>query len=252
MLRATIVIALVLASFACPRVQAGYIYLPPWNLPRPNINAPAVTPAHIGRPTVVTAEQIGLFALQSEVGIPNPPGSSSYDPAKRCYAICSAGSGISGTSDQFRYVSRPATGDARLETDIAQVQTQGEIRGVTALVIRQNLAADSPELALELEADGSLVVATRKAEKDSVEENCRIPPPTGEHGIVRLALEKRGDRVTLYATRLGAPLSAIVPALKFHLKDPYQIGVGVWSHRTDYRACVTLSRVSLAGASPKP
>lgn len=91
-------------------------------------------------PATAMAVDIGVFAADGDIGAVSAAGSSNYSAPT--YTINASGADIGGTADEFRFVYRQITGDARITVRVASQENNDEW-AKAGVMFRETLAADS-------------------------------------------------------------------------------------------------------------
>ena len=192
---------------------------------------------------------MGIFEGQSDVGIANPPGSASFDPASGVYTIAGSGDDLFDTQDGFHLLWKKVSGDVSLTADI-QVANPGpksipHRKGL--LMFRQSLDPDSMYADAAVHGSGETSLQYRHAKGDTTQ-SVLVDPG----GAKTIRLEKRGDTITLFASFNGEPLHQVGASIKLHFTEPFYAGLGVCSHHNGTTERVMFSRVEMkALAAPE-
>lgn len=188
----------------------------------------------------------GPFTGSTDIGNAQP-GSSVFDTATGAYRLSGGGQDVWGAADDFRFTWAKFSGDGALTADVqvAQPGTHAKAKGM--LMFRQSLDPGSPYADIALHADGHIDMQWR-ATAGGETKDTDLP----EHGIVRLRIERKGDRFTVYAISSGAsggaqPLSITIP-----MQNPVYVGLGACSHSTSALQSVTFSGVELEHITSAP
>lgn len=91
-------------------------------------------------PATAMAVDIGVFAADADIGDVGAAGSASFSAPT--YTINASGADIGGTADEFRFVYRQVTGDARITVRVASQENNDEW-AKAGVMFRETLAADS-------------------------------------------------------------------------------------------------------------
>ena len=171
-------------------------------------------------------QPIGLFTGSQDIGPGVKPGAAAYRPATRQYVISGAGRNIWDDHDEFRYTYRKITGDFLL---YARAGFEGGAAGAAphrklGWMVRQSLAANSPQVSAAAHGDGLAALQFRKAAGGPTEE---VRAPTTHADVIQL--ERKGTTYTLRMARFGQPfVTAQVAAID--LGDAVYVGLFVGSH----------------------
>jgi TolB protein len=169
--------------------------------------------------------ELGIFTNQGSVG-QTPPGSTAhYDTAKGEYRITGGGANVWGASDAFYFVWKKASGDMTLTADVQWVGTSSAEHRKAFLMVRQSLDPGSAYADAVSHGNGLTSLQFRGAANEQT-----YQVMTQVDGTVRLRLERRGSRFTLYAGKPNEELKIVGPIEYVGLQDPVYVGLGVCSH----------------------
>ena len=178
---------------------------------------------------------LGIFERHGDVGDVLLPGTAVFDETSGSYAVTGSGLNMWATKDAFHYVWREMAGDFTLGADIAFVGAGVDPHRKAGIVLRQSLDVGSAYVSAVVHGDG-LTSLQFRAEKDGitqeVQTNVSAPP--------RLALEKRGKYVRLYARET---FSGAATLLEF--TEPFYVGLAVCSHNEAVSETTVFSSVTL-------
>src|SRR5579862_1608435 len=136
----------VLMLCAAPLIsRAQTTNVPAWAQPGSATHVQVAPPADFHRASRNFDTPIGIFDGQSDIGSAVVPGSASYDPGRKQYAITSAGYNVWYRRDEFRFLWKKMSGDVSLAADITFPDPNGYGDRKAVLVIRQDLDDDSME-----------------------------------------------------------------------------------------------------------
>ena len=168
---------------------------------------------------------LGIFTDQGSVG-QTPPGSAAhYDAAKGEYRITGGGANVWGTADAFYFVWKKASGDITLTADVQWVGTSSAEHRKAMLTIRQSLDPGSAYADAVSHGNGLTSLQFRGAAN---EQSYQVI--TQVEGPVRLRIERKGSRFTMYAGKPNQELKMVGPVEYVGLQDPVYVGIGVCSH----------------------
>jgi len=171
------------------------------------------------------ANDLGIFTNQGSVGQTPPGVAAHYDPAKGEYRITGGGANVWATTDAFYFVSKKASGDMTLTADVQWVGTSNAEHRKAMLMIRQNLDPGSAYADAVSHGNGLTSLQFRGAAN---EQTYQVVAPVD--GAVRLRIERKESRFTMYAGKPGEELKPVGPVEYVELKDPVYVGLGVCSH----------------------
>jgi len=178
--------------------------------------------AGVGR---AQTNELGIFTNQGTVG-QTPPGSAAhYDAAKGEYRIIGGGANVWGTSDAFYFVWKKVSGDMTITADVQWVGTSSAEHRKAFLMVRQSLDSGSAYADAVSHGNGLTSLQFRGAANEQT-----YQVMTQVDGTVRLRLERKGSRFTLYAGKPNEELKVVGPIEYVGLQDPVYVGLGVCSH----------------------
>ncbi len=186
---------------------------------------------------------VGAFEGQSDVGVVNPAGTTSFDAASGVYSVASSGANLWAATDGFHMVWKKVSGDLSLTADIelaAPAATSSPHRKAF-LIFRQSLDPDSMYADAAVHGNGETALQYRRSKGDTTQD---IAFDLGAPRTVRL--EKRGDTITLFVSMKGEPLHQVGASVKLHFAEPFYAGLGVCAHQDGAVEKATFSHVELA------
>jgi TolB protein len=168
---------------------------------------------------------LGIFTDQGGVG-QTPPGSvAHYDATKGEYRITGGGANVWGTADAFYFLWKKASGDMTLTADVQWVGTSSAEHRKAMLMIRQSLDPGSAYADAVSHGNGLTSLQFRGAANEQTYQVI-----TQVEGTVRLRIERKGSRFTMYAGKPNEKLQMVGPVEYVGLQDPVYVGLGVCSH----------------------
>ncbi len=168
---------------------------------------------------------LGIFTNQGSVG-QTPPGSTAhYDAANGEYRITGGGANVWGTADAFYFVWKKASGDITLTADVQWMGTSSAEHRKALLMVRQSLDAGSAYGDAVSHGNGLTSLQFRGAANEQTYQVF-----TQVEGTVRLRIERKGSRFTMYAGKPNEELKMVGPVEYVGLQDPVYVGLGVCSH----------------------
>jgi hypothetical protein len=168
---------------------------------------------------------LGLFTNQGSVGQTPPGDIAHYDPAKGEYRITGGGANVWGTSDAFYFVWKKASGDMTLSADVQWVGTSTAEHRKAVLMIRQSLEPGSAYADAVSHGNGLTSLQFRGASNEKTYQVF-----TQVDGPVRLRIERKQSRFTMYAGKPSEKLKMVGPIEYVGMQDPVYVGLGVCSH----------------------
>src|SRR5579884_1813847 len=186
------------------------------------------------------------FTCQN-IGAPSPAGSETGTGtgSSATWKVISGGTGLNGTSDNFRLLSEPTAGDTQVTAQLtAQPSGGGSLSGV---MIRQNNSPGSPYYAV-FEAPGHVLkVQYRKSFGGAVSQ---IYNATGPALPIRLTVQRTGDLFQA-AYSVNGTSYQLIPGTNVTLPLPYSslAGLAGQSGTAGVTATATYTSVSIGAPS---
>lgn len=191
--------------------------------------------------------ELGIFTNQSGVGQTPAGVAAHYDPVKGEYRITGGGANVWGTADAFYFVWKKASGDMTLTADVQWVGTSSAEHRKALLMIRQSLDPGSAYADAVSHGNGLTSLQFRGAANEQTYQVI-----TQVEGTVRLRIERKGSRFTMYAGKPNEELKVVGPVEYVGLQDPVYVGLGVCSHVATTLETAIFSNVKLEEtATPK-
>jgi TolB protein len=188
---------------------------------------------------------LGVFTNQGSVGQTPPGGIVHYDPAKGEYRITGGGANVWGPSDAFYFVWKKASGDMTLSADVQWVGTSSAEHRKAVLMIRQSLEPGSAYADAVSHGNGLTSLQFRGAANEQTYQVF-----TQVDGLVRLRIERKQSRFTMYAGKPNAELKMVGPIEYVGLQDPVYVGLGVCSHVATTLETAVFSNVKIEETAP--
>ena len=188
---------------------------------------------------------LGIFTNQGSVGQTPPGGIAHYDPAKSEYRITGGGANVWGTSDAFYFVWKKASGDMTLSADVQWVGTSSAEHRKAVLMIRQSLEPGSAYADAVSHGNGLTSLQFRGAANEQTYQVF-----TQVDGPVRLRIERKQSRFTMYAGKPNEELKMVGPIEYVGLQDPVYVGLGVCSHVATTLETAVFSNVKIEETAP--
>jgi TolB protein len=187
---------------------------------------------------------LGIFTDQGSVG-QTPPGSiAHYDATKGEYRITGGGANVWGTADAFYFVWKKASGDMTLTADVQWVGTSSAEHRKALLMVRQSLDPGSAYADAVSHGNGLTSLQFRGAANEQTYQVI-----TQVEGTVRLRIERKGSRFTMYAGKPNEELKMVGPVEYVGLQDPVYVGLGVCSHVATTLETAIFSNVKIEEAT---
>lgn len=188
---------------------------------------------------------LGIFTNQGSVGQTPPGGIAHYDPAKGEYRITGGGANVWGTSDAFYFVWKKASGDMTLSADVQWVGASSAEHRKAVLMIRQSLEPGSAYADAVSHGNGLTSLQFRGATNEQTYQVF-----TQVDGPVRLRIERKESRFTMYAGKPNEELKVVGPIEYVGLHDPVYVGLGVCSHVATTLETAVFSNVKIEETAP--
>jgi TolB protein len=195
--------------------------------------------------SLAQTNDLGIFTNQGSVGQTPPGGIAHYDPAKGEYRITGGGANVWGTSDAFYFVWKKASGDLTLSADVQWVGTSSAEHRKAVLMIRQSLEPGSAYADAVSHGNGLTSLQFRGAANEQTYQVF-----TQVDGPVRLRIERKESRFTMYAGKPNEELKVVGPIEYVGLKDPVYVGLGVCSHVPTTLETAVFSNVKIEETAP--
>ena len=186
-----------------------------------------------------------LFDSCADVGVTPKPGSIYFDPSIATYRITGGGANIWAAEDAFFFASKRISGDVTITADVRFVGTGAVAHRKAVLMVRQDLTPGSAYADVALHGNGLTSLQFRPSTGAQTQEiQSTITEP------VRIRIERRGNRFTIYAGKPGEELTASGPQT-VELTDPVYVGIGVCSHDANVLETAVFSDVKIE-QQPRP
>jgi TolB protein len=186
------------------------------------------------------SKELGIFSNQGSVGQTPAGCTAHYDPASGEYRITGGGANVWGTADAFYFVWKKASGDMTLTADVQWVGTSSAQHRKALLMIRQSLDPGSAYADAVSHGNGLTSLQFRGAANEQTYQVI-----TQVEGTVRLRIERKGSRFTMYAGKPNEELKPVGPVEYVGLQDPVYVGLGVCSHVATTLETAIFSNVKL-------
>lgn len=193
---------------------------------------------------VAQPDDLGIFTNQGSVGQTPPGVAAHYDAAKGEYRITGGGANVWGSADAFYFVWKKASGDMTLTADVQWVGTSSAEHRKALLMVRQSLEPGSAYADAVSHGNGLTSLQFRGAANEQTYQVI-----TQVDGPVRLRIERKGSRFTMYAGKPGEELKPVGPVEYIGLQDPVYVGLGVCSHVATTLETAIFSNVKLEEAA---
>lgn len=189
--------------------------------------------------------EFGAFSNAGDVGNPPIHGSAQYDASAKTYTITGSGADIWARADQFHYVWREMLGDFTVSAT-AKFLTEGINHRKAVIQLRKSLDTDSEHLQLAIHGDGTPAIQFRAAKGETTH---TVDFPLEGPGVWRMKLARRGEYVTFWMGKDGAPMRQLGTTINA-LGSPILVGLGVASHTVDAVNTVEFTDVTVEELEP--
>jgi TolB protein len=193
----------------------------------------------IGVARAQTAD-LGIFTNQGSVGQTPPGVAAHYDAEKGEYRITGGGANVWGIADAFYFVWKKAAADITLTADVQWVGTSSAEHRKAVLMVRQSLDPGSAYADAVSHGNGLTSLQFRGAANEQT-----YQVMTQVEGTVRLRIERKGSRFTMYAGKPNEELKVVGPVEYVGLQDPVYVGLGVCSHAATTLETAVFSNVKI-------
>jgi len=188
---------------------------------------------------------LGIFTNQGSVGQTPPGVAAHYDAGKGEYRITGGGANVWGIADAFYFVWKKAAGDITLTADLQWVGTSSAEHRKAVLMVRQSLDPGSAYADAVSHGNGLTSLQFRGAANEQT-----YQVMTQVEGTVRLRIERKGSRFTMYAGKPNEELQLVGPVEYVGLEDPVYVGLGVCSHVATALETAVFSNVKIEETAP--
>lgn len=185
-------------------------------------------------------KDLGIFTNQGSVGQTTSGSTAQYDGAKGDYRVTGGGANVWGTADAFYFVWKKASGDVTLTADVQWVGTSSAEHRKALLMVRQSLDPGSAYADAVSHGNGLTSLQFRGAANEQT-----YQVMTQVEGTVRLRIERKESRYTMYAGKPGEELKMVGPVEYVGMKDPVYVGLGVCSHEATTLETAIFSNVKI-------
>jgi hypothetical protein len=176
-----------------------------------------------------------------DVGSPALAGSQYYDPSADTWNIQAAGIDITGTSDQFRFVAQPLTGDGSVIAYIA-TQSNSSSNAKAGVMLRTSNDPGAPNYAVLVSPGAGIKVQKRSTQGGGT---TKVANPAGTVPVW-LKITRSGNTFTAYTSADGATWTLITgSSVTMSIGGTLLGGVAVTSHNASALGAVTASGVTV-------
>ncbi|WP_233635625.1 TolB family protein [Hymenobacter setariae] len=191
-----------------------------------------------------SAQQLGVFEGQQDIGSAARPGTATYAAATQQYVVTGSGANVWGEHDELHYVYKKLTGDFILYARAALVGRGVEPHRKMGWMVRQSLASNSPQVCVAVHGDGLTSLQYRRtAGAATAETQAAIT-----HADV-VQLERVGTTFTMRVAQFGQPFVTAQVA-DLDLGAEVYVGLFVCAHNAAVTEKATFSDVRLVVPAP--
>ena len=184
----------------------------------------------------------------ADIGSPTPAGSQSYDPNSGTWTVSGGGSDISGTADQFRFVSQPLTGDGTVQARVV-TQSNSGTQAKAGVMVRATTDPGSPEYSVVVSPGAGIKVQLRSTQGGTT---AKLANPTGT-APAWLEITRTGSTFSASTSPDGVTWTTIPGSTTtLALGSSVLAGLAVTSHNSGQLGTVAFDSVSPGVVSPPP
>ena len=181
----------------------------------------------------------GMFDSSSDIGMVSHTGSAKFFEDSSEYTITGGGANMWGVEDAFHYLWNRASGDLSLKVEIRWMGEGKNEHRKAGLMIRQDLAADSPYVDAVVHGDGLTSLQFRKEKGGLTEE---IKSPISAPAFIWL--QRYGEVCSLSVSADGKSYHP-VGSVSVPLEDSVYAGLVVCSHDDTTTETAVFSHVEM-------
>src|SRR5216683_2451028 len=177
----------------------------------------------------------------ADIGAPAPAGNQSFDPNTGTWTINADGADITGTSDQFRFVSQTLSGDGSVIAHVTS-QTNTSSSAKAGPLFRASADPGAPEYSVLVSPGQGIKVQLRKTQGGSTS---KLANPTGTVPAY-LKITRSGSTFTAYTSADGVTWTLIPGSTAtLSLGSSLLAGLAVTSHKNGTLGTVTMDTVAV-------
>lgn len=190
-------------------------------------------------PSFATADALGIFESQSDVGPVKHPGTASYDTKTQEYSVSGSGANMWADKDEFHYLWKRMSGDFILTARMHLLGTAVEPHRKIGWTVRPSLDTDSPHVVAVEHGNGLTDLQYRRTAGAKTEEQTSVI-----HGADVLQLERHGSTYTMSVAHFGEPFT-VEKSVDVNLGDAVYVGLFVCAHNPELTERAVFSDVRI-------
>ncbi|GAB2977719.1 SMP-30/gluconolactonase/LRE family protein [Mucilaginibacter puniceus] len=173
----------------------------------------------------VSAQSIGIFEGQGDVGNVKPKGNATYNATTQQYTLTSSGANIWGTTDAFHYLWRKIKGDFILRANVRFIAHPGAADNrKLGLMIRSGLDAGAKYVDVARHGNNKSAIQYRLKDNDSTRQI-----ESKVLGADVIQLERRGNVYTMSVAKQGDPFTNDIFTTD-EIGDDVYVGIFLCAH----------------------
>jgi Tol biopolymer transport system component len=187
---------------------------------------------------------LGVFDGHTDVGAVKKPGSASYNPKSRQYALSGSGYNIWFDHDEFQFLWKRMTGDFILYTRASLVGKGVDPHRKVGWMVRSTLDSTSPHINAARHGDGLIALQYRRSKGVNTEE---VRSKLTDADVIQL--ERKGTTYTMRVAKFGEPFMT-EQVTNLDLGDAVYVGLFIGSHNKDVLERGTFTDVRISAPAP--
>jgi TolB protein len=188
---------------------------------------------------------LGIFEGAGDIGTPSHKGSVLYIAERKEYRITGGGANMWDARDDFFFVWKKVAGDVAITANV-KIVSDGAGHRKAGLILRKGLEHGSIYGDAMLHGDGTTALQWRE-KGDQRSHTVHFPV----NGPTRLRIERRNNRIVLFAGEEGGPLKQMGDT-ELAPFSPIYAGLGVCAHDDKAEVTAVFSDVSVEALPPSP
>jgi Tol biopolymer transport system component len=192
----------------------------------------------------VSADEVGLFDGNRDVGPVKHEGSVSYEPLAQTYVVSGSGANMWFGEDEFQFVWKKMSGDFILSAQAEFVGEGVDPHRKVGWMIRPNFEKDAPYVDVALHGDGLTSMQYRRSpgnDTEQVQSSVSMPQV--------LQLERRGGQFIMSVAMAGEVFTS-THLDDVELPDEVYVGLFVCSHNAEVVEKATFTNVRMTVPAP--